>query len=823
VAIGGGVVDKTRSAFHFLGSLLPVPVISLRIKRFAISRKLSCLTAAVVTVLSFSSAPLIAQVRISQVYSWGGADADGFAQDYVELHNAADAEVSFAGFLGFYGSDGTWLGGGAVNGAIPAKGFLLVGVGNAGVGRPLAAADGAITDGDLPQNQSFTVVVWQAIGADYDFSDCVGIGEVPYFFEGSGPAPAADGPSLSTRRSDVSLDGDDNAADFTVGPADPRNSLFGLPTLSSIAAQRINEGESTSALGFQVSAAGRDPRDLLVAAASSNSALVPNDGPSLALGGGAGERTITVTPAPGVSGKTVITITVSDGQYQTQASFPLTVNGRPSITNVADISTLAGTTLQPIAIQVGDAEMSGETVIRVMAANTTSGNSQSYEDPGDRIFRGLKPDVALVQEFNVSAARYSSIRAWVNANFGTEFHYYREPLPAGTSFSIPNGVVSRWPIVASGSWDDSLSAIKNREFAWAKIDIPGDKDLWVVSLHFYASGTPTDRNSEAAQLISYIQSNIPEKDYVLIGGDLNTQSTTEPCLSTLYTLFDVTAPWPSDEKGDIDTNAGRVKPLDWIFAEPELDALGSPLEIGPLTFPHGLVFDSRVFSRLDLVAPVQQQDSAATNMQHMAVLREFTLPAPASLSVTASSSNQALVRNEDLVIRGAGASRTIDVTPQLGASGVTTITVTVSDGEASKSEQFALTVEAKTFSSWLAATKVPADRRGMSDRNGPAELANLAAYAMGIDPIEASQADMPKVVAVVDGGGAYLSYSYKRAKFSPGVSVLLEGSSDLVTWLPAEVMSEQVSPHSDTREGVVAQIEVPAGKNYFVRLKAVSN
>lgn len=767
--------------------------------------------------------PSWAQFRISQVYSWGGADAGGFAQDFVELHNASDGNLVLAGYIGFYAGDGTWLGGGPIGGAIPASGFLLVGIGSVGPGRPLPAVDHAVGNINIPQDQPFTVVIWELVGADYALADYVGVGNTPLFYEGDGPAPAADGPLLSTRRSNVSLDGNDNAADFTVGLADPRNSVFGLPTVSSIVAQRINEGDSTRAIEFKVAAAGRDPRDLVVTAGSSNAALVPNDASSLSLAGTAEDRTITVTPAAGASGKAVITVTVSDGQNHADTKFLLTVNGRPSISDVADISILAGKTLQPVSIHVGDAEMSGETVIKVMAANTTSGNSQSYEDPGDRIFRGLKPDVALVQEFNVSTARYPSIRAWVDANFGTEFQYYRESLPLGTPFSIPNGVVSRWPIVASGSWDDSLPAIKNREFAWAKIDIPGDKDLWVVSLHFYASGTPTDRNLEAAQLIAYIQSNIPEKDYVLIGGDLNTQSTAEPCLSTLSALLDVADPWPADESGDIDTNASRAKPLDWIFAEPELDALSSPLEIGPLTFVHGLIFDSRLFSRLDLVAPVQRQDSAAMNMQHMAVLREFTLPAPTTLSVTAFSSNQALVRNEDLVLRGSGLSRTIEITPQPGVTGKTVITLTVSDGEASTSEEFALAIEAKTFNSWISTTKVPADRRAMGDRNGVAAIANLASYAMGIDPMEAGPADMPKVVAAAAGADPYLSYYYKRAKASPGVSLVLEGSSDLMTWRPAELVAEQVSPLSDACEEVSAQIRVPNGTGYFVRLKAVGN
>jgi hypothetical protein len=114
-------------------------------------------------------------------------------------------------------------------------------------------------------------------------------------------------------------------------------------------------------------------------------------------------------------------------------------------------------------------------VIRVMAANLTSGNLQSY-DPGEgnRIFRGLHPDIALIQETNVGISpnknTTSTYRAWVTANFGSSFSYFVEP-----SGNIPNGVVSRYPILASGEWDDST--MTDRDYVWAKIDIPGDKNL----------------------------------------------------------------------------------------------------------------------------------------------------------------------------------------------------------------------------------------------------------------------------------------------------------------------------------------------------------
>lgn len=65
-----------------------------------------------------------------------------------------------------------------------------------------------------------------------------------------------------------------------------------------------------------------------------------------------------------------------------------------------------------------------------------------------------------------------------------------------------------------------------------------------------------------------------------------------------------------------------------------------------------------------------------------------------SLTVSAASSNTAVVANTSaaLALGGAGASRTLVVTPQPDASGNSTITVTVSDGSLTASTAFQLTV-----------------------------------------------------------------------------------------------------------------------------------
>jgi subtilisin-like proprotein convertase family protein len=66
----------------------------------------------------------------------------------------------------------------------------------------------------------------------------------------------------------------------------------------------------------------------------------------------------------------------------------------------------------------------------------------------------------------------------------------------------------------------------------------------------------------------------------------------------------------------------------------------------------------------------------------------------ASLSVSGSSSNPTLVPNGNIVFGGSGANRTVTVTPAANQNGTATITVGVSDGQATSSDTFVLTVSA---------------------------------------------------------------------------------------------------------------------------------
>jgi endonuclease/exonuclease/phosphatase family metal-dependent hydrolase len=274
-----------------------------------------------------------------------------------------------------------------------------------------------------------------------------------------------------------------------------------------------------------------------------------------------------------------------------------------------------------IAIGIARAE---PLAIRVVAANLTSDNAQSYspdntnhsnpEGAGARILTALKPDIVLIQEFNTTLPA----RQWVNRTLGENYQFMREE-----GMQIPNGIISRFPIIRSGVWDDPV--LSNRDFAWAKIRLPGDKELWVVSLHLH-SKTPTSRDLQSAALVRFIQREIPADSLLLIGGDLNTRHTEEPCFQRLARVVIVPKNPPADSNGIIHTNAPRNRPYDWLLASAPFQRFEIPVKIAGREFPHGLVFDSRVFEPLNQLPPVQKSDSGVKNMQHMAVVRDFLIP-----------------------------------------------------------------------------------------------------------------------------------------------------------------------------------------------------
>ena len=213
------------------------------------------------------------------------------------------------------------------------------------------------------------------------------------------------------------------------------------------------------------------------------------------------------------------------------------------------------------------------------------------------------------------------MRRRIDDTFGTGFSYFRE---TNSGFSIPNGIISRYPILEAGSWTDPV--VSNRGFAWARISLPGTNDLYLVSVHLYSSGTATDRDTEAVSIKNQIQANFPADAWVIVGGDFNTSTRSEAAVGTFKTfLSDDPIPTDAESGGNADTNENRNSPYDYLLPSFSMTNALIPVVLASHTFPKGLVFDSRVYIPLTDVPPVLSGDSSAVNMQHMGVVKDFSI------------------------------------------------------------------------------------------------------------------------------------------------------------------------------------------------------
>ena len=277
-----------------------------------------------------------------------------------------------------------------------------------------------------------------------------------------------------------------------------------------------------------------------------------------------------------------------------------------------------------VSFQADSGLLRGE--IQVMSANLVSGGwpNINYYSNSRRIFQGLTPDIVLIQEFKVATG--STREEYVNEVFGPGYYLYYE---IGSS---PNGIISRWPFKSAGEWSDP--EVSDRDFAWAVINIPGDIDLQVVSVHLKASPGPTERETrrvESEQIKAYVQANFDDDHYILVGGDLNTyHSPVEPCLSVFASFLDYNDHTPADRLGNSDTNEGRDKRYDWLMANHLLDELHTTTMVGTQdrSYSEGIVFDSWVFPNVaSEVPPIKYDDSHGT-MDHMGMIKTYNIDTP---------------------------------------------------------------------------------------------------------------------------------------------------------------------------------------------------
>jgi uncharacterized delta-60 repeat protein len=122
-----------------------------------------------------------------------------------------------------------------------------------------------------------------------------------------------------------------------------------LPTITDIADVTMDEDSTSAPIAFTIADPDTAASALIVAASSSNTALVPNS--AIGLSGGGADRTLTLTPLPNKSGTATISVSVFDGFNTVSESFQLTVNG------VNDAPTITAIPAQTLALNIATAAL----------------------------------------------------------------------------------------------------------------------------------------------------------------------------------------------------------------------------------------------------------------------------------------------------------------------------------------------------------------------------------------------------------------------------------------------------------------------------------
>jgi predicted extracellular nuclease len=171
-------------------------------------------------------------VVISQVYGGGGNGGATYTNDFIELYNLGVAPVDLTGWSVQYASatGAAWQVTALTGSIASGSHYLIQESAGAGGTTPLPTPDltGSIamsgTAGKVALVTSATALTCgSSCASAANVRDFIGYGTTANNFEGSGPAPAPSNTTADLRASG-GADTDNNAADFTTGAPNPRNS-----------------------------------------------------------------------------------------------------------------------------------------------------------------------------------------------------------------------------------------------------------------------------------------------------------------------------------------------------------------------------------------------------------------------------------------------------------------------------------------------------------------------------------------------------------------------------------------------------------------------
>ncbi len=411
------------------------------------------------------------------------------------------------------------------------------------------------------------------------------------------------------------------------------------PTVDALSDVTVLENalQQTVSLSGITSGASNETQTLTVTASSSNTGLVPN--PTVTYTSPNATGTLAFKPATNGFGTATITVTVNDGSTsnnvvtKTFAINVLPVNQTPTLATIGNVSLLQNAGQQTVNLTGIGSGAANES--QTLSITASSSNTGLIPNPSVT-YTSPNATGSLAFTPAAGASGLATVTVTVNDGGATNSTFSR-------TFTVSVGAVNQAP---------TLDALNN-------ITINQNAGLQNVALTGISSGSASENQTLTVTATSGTTSVIPTPSVSYTSPNASGSISFSPSARGTSTI-------------SVTVNDG-----------------GTSNNIVTRTFSVTVNGQPTITSIAGLTIA---NDSASSALP-------FTISDPetaaGSLSVSATSDNQAVLANGGLALGGTGANRNITVTPIVGQVGDANVTVTVSDGSASASTTFLVSVRQK--------------------------------------------------------------------------------------------------------------------------------
>jgi len=213
-------------------------------------------------------------------------------------------------------------------------------------------------------------------------------------------------------------------------------------------------------------------------------------------------------------------------------------------------------------------------------------------------------------------------------------------------------------------------------------------------------------------------------------------------------------------------------------------------------------------------------------------------PLPAGQAGESTTLVYAVVSNSNPAVATASiqSPSTLNLVPQAGTTGITTITVRATDSVGNTvDDRFTLQVNASdTYASWASRNVFPGGQSGINQNPDGDSLTNLQEYAFLGDPAVSSQGELPVLgKSGIAPSPQYLTLTFPVRKFTTGLSYVVEANNSLSgTWTSIWTSADdfghaQVASAVDQADRTVVTIKdtaaISGSATRFLRTRIVQN